>query len=60
MQVGFLNTDVFKLLSSVGVTKMSKNGIDPSSLTSSRVNFILGCMEFRCCRKLSLFFSSLQ
>ena len=38
--VGFLNTDVLRLPSSLGVTKMSRNGIDPSSLTSSQVNFM--------------------
>ena len=54
--VVFLNTDVFRLPSSSGVTRMSRKGIDPSSLTASQVNFILGCMEFRCCRKLSLLF----
>ena len=47
----FLNTDVFRLPSSSGVTGMSRKGIDPSSLTSSQVNLILGCIEFRCCRK---------
>ena len=30
--------------------------MDPSSLTSSQVNLMLGCIEFRCCRKLSLLF----
>ena len=35
---------------------MSRNGIDPSSFSSSQMNFILGWMEFRCCRKLFLFF----
>ena len=35
---------------------MSRNGIDPSSFTSSQVNLILACMELRCCRKLFLFF----
>ena len=54
--VVFLNTDVFRLPSSSGVTRMSKKGIDPSSLTSSQVNLILGCIEFRCCRNLSLSF----
>ena len=33
---------------------MSRNGIDPSSLTSSQVNFMFWWMEFRCCRKLLL------
>ena len=54
--VVFLNTDVFKLPSSSGVSRMSRKGIDPSSLTSSQVNFILGCIKFRCCRQLSLLF----
>ena len=53
--VCFLNTDVFKLQSSAGVIRISRNGIDPSSFISSQVNFILGCMEFSCCRKLFLF-----
>ena len=51
----FLYTDVFKLPSSAGVIRISRNGIDPSSFISSQVNFILGCMEFRFCRKLFLF-----
>ena len=51
---GFLNTDVLRLPSSLGVTKMSRNGIDPSSLTSSQVDFMFWWMEFRCCRKLLL------
>ena len=38
--VVFLNTDVFRLPSSSGVTRMSRKGIDPSSLTSSQVNLI--------------------
>ena len=54
--VVFLNTDVFRLPSSSGVTRMSRKGKDPSSLTSSQVDLILGCIEFRCCRKLSLLF----
>ena len=53
--VGFLNTDVLRLPSSLGVTRMSRNGIDPSSLTSSQENFMFWWMEFRCCRKLLLF-----
>ena len=53
---GFLNTDVFKLPSYAGVIKISSNSIDPSSFSSSQVNFILGWMEFRCCRRLFLFF----
>ena len=52
--VHFLNTDVLRLPSSLGVTKMSRNGIDPSSLTSSQVNFMFWWMELRCCRKLLL------
>ena len=52
--VVFLNTDVFRLPSSSWVTRMSRKGIDTSSLTSSQVNLILGCIELRCCRKLSL------
>ena len=56
MCVIFLNTDVFRLPSSSGVTIMSRKGMDPSSLVSSQVNWILGLMEFRCFRKLSLLF----
>ena len=52
----FLNTDVFRLPSSSGVTRMSRKGMDPSSLVSSQVNCIFGLMEFRCSRKLSLLF----
>ena len=52
--VGFLNTDVLRLPSSLGVTKMSRNGIDPSFLTSSQVNLMFWWMELRCCRKLFL------
>ena len=54
--VFFLNTDVFRLPSSSGVIRMSRKGIDPSSLTSSKVNLMLGCIEFRCSSKLSLLF----
>ena len=43
--VGFLNTDVLRLPSSFGVTRMSKNGIDPSSLTSSQVKVMFWWME---------------
>ena len=52
--IGFLNTDVLRLPSSLGVIMMSRNSIDPSSLTSSQVNLMLLWMEFRCCRKLVL------
>ena len=34
MRVVFLNTDVFRLSSSSGVTRMSRKGMDPSSLVS--------------------------
>ena len=51
-----MNTDVFRLPSSSGVIRISRNGMDPSSLTSSQVNLMLGCIEFRCCGKLSLLF----
>ena len=54
MWVGFQNTDILRLPSSLGVTKMSRNGIDPSSLTSSQVNLMFWWMELRCCRKLFL------
>ena len=56
MCVVFLNTDVFRLPSSSGVTRMSRKDMDPSSLFSSQVNWILGFIEFRCFRKLSLLF----
>ena len=52
--VGFLNTDVLRLPSSSGVTKVSRNSMDPSSFTSSQVNLMFGWMELRCCRKLFL------
>ena len=55
--VGFLNTDGFKLPSSAGVIKLSRNGIDPSSFSSSQVNFILGWMKFRCVGSCSCFSS---
>ena len=54
--VFFLNTDVLRLPSSSGVMRMFRTGIDPSSLVSSQVNVMLGCMELRCSRKLSLLF----
>ena len=54
--VVFLNTDVFRLPSCSGVTRMSRKGMDLSSLVSSQVNWILGLMEFRCFMKLSLLF----
>ena len=56
MWVFFLNTDVLRLPSSSGVMRMSRKAIDPSSLVSSQVNLMLGCMELRCSRKLSLLF----
>ena len=56
MWVFFLTTDVLRLPSSSGVMRMSRKGIDPSSLVSSQVNLMLGCMELRCSRKLSLLF----
>ena len=52
--VGFLNTDVLRLPSSFGVIKMSRNGMDPSSLTSLQVNLMFWWMELRYCRKLFL------
>ena len=41
MCIVFLNTDVFRLPSSSGVTRMSRKGMDPSFLVSSQANWIL-------------------
>ena len=54
MWVGFLYTVVSRLPSSLGVIKTSRNGMEPSDLASSFVNWMFGSREFRCCRKLSI------
>ena len=51
--VGFLYTLVLKLPSGHGVTKVSRKGMDPSSLVSSIVNWIFSSMEFIWLMKLS-------
>ena len=51
--VGFLYTLVFKLPSSLMVTKVSKKGMEPSPLLASFVNWILSSMLFMCWKKLS-------
>ena len=50
---GFLYTFVLKLPSKHGVTKVSKRGMDPSSLLSSIVNWIFSSMELIWLMKLS-------
>ena len=45
---------MFSLPSSSGMMRISKNGIEPSSLDSSRVNLMLLSMEFMWYRKASL------
>ena len=52
--VGFLYTVVSRLPSSLGVIKTSRNGMEPSDLASSFVNWMFWSSEFRCCRKLSI------
>ena len=49
--VGFLYTVVSNLPSLPGKMRMSKKGIEQSSLDSSQVNLMLLSMEFRCCSR---------
>ena len=51
--VGFLYTLVLKLPSEHGVTKVSRKGMDPSTLLSSIVNWIFSSMELIWLMKLS-------
>ena len=52
--VGFLYTVVSNLPSFPGMMRMSKKGIEPSSLDSLQVNLMLLSMELRCCSRESL------
>ena len=45
MWMGFLQTEVSSMLSGPGVTKVSKNGMDPLLLETSVVNCMRGSME---------------
>ena len=54
--VGFLYTLVFKLPSPLMVTRVSKNGMDPSLLLASFVNWILLSILLMWLKKLSSFF----
>ena len=55
--VGFLYTLVLKLPSEHGVTKVSRKGMDPSSLLSSIMNWIFSSMELKWLMKLSFWVS---
>ena len=50
-EVGFLYTVMDSVPSASGLTMVSKNGMDPSSLLSSTVNLMAGSTLFMCWRK---------
>ena len=50
--VGFLYTLVNRLLSFCGMTRVSKNGMAPSALVFSAVNWIFPSIELMCWKKL--------
>ena len=47
--VGFLQTQVVRVPSYFGVTNVSRNGMEPSSLGSSVVNLMEGSKDMICC-----------
>ena len=51
----FSYTEISKVLSGPGETKVSRNGMDPSVLGVSWVNLMFGLMVLMCCRKWLLY-----